>query len=241
MPLILDQFLPSGARLLIWNTLETQEELEKFIPEAEIIQLKKAYRHPLRRVQKIVTSLLLNKLCNNKRPALSYNQLGKPSFKNFQGHLSISHSKSFVGLLYHAHFSCGLDLEEPDVRILRIKDRFLNEFEKNYIVEENIIRDSLLIWSVKEALFKNIGCGGILFKEHLTVHPPETKEGDGGSGIAYYNTGTIIQKFNYAYINLEHVQVVHTIASERSLEQKHDLSTDIGSETPRAAHDGRAY
>ncbi|MFN0187365.1 MAG: 4'-phosphopantetheinyl transferase family protein [Bacteroidia bacterium] len=219
MPLLFNALLTTGARIWVWHLTETEKSLKKFLSEEEFIHISSKYHHPQRKLQKIATRLLLNHLGEGQLVNLAYNADGKPFPQEISGHISISHSKNFVGLLYHPITSCGLDLEEVDERVLRVGQRFINEQEKNWIDKEFAMRDSGLIWSVKECLFKNIEGGGILFKEHLNVEAPHLFSSDKGSGWAFYDGPMGKKIFKYHYEYLDGVLMVHTIAMEESIEQ----------------------
>ena len=212
MPIFFNSLLTTGARIWVWHLTETEETLKKFLSEEECNHISSKYHHPKRRLQKIVTSILLHHLGEGQIVSLIYNDEGKPFPQEIQGHISISHSKNFVGLLYHPLISCGLDLEEVDERVLKIGSRFINEHENNWIDKKDSMRDSGLIWSVKECLFKNIGGGGILFKEHLNVEAPHLFSSHNGSGLAKYDGQQGKKMFKYHYEYLEGVLMVHTIA-----------------------------
>ena len=214
MPLHLNTLFSSGARIWVWHATETELELKKFIKEEDFFNISKIYTHPLRRIQKIITSLLIEELGAGQIIDLEYSESGKPAARNFPGHISISHTKQFVGLLYHPLYSCGLDLEQVDARVLKIAPKFLNEVEKTWIRSENNLEDTALIWSIKESLFKNIGGGGILFKEQLEVEEPLRTSLTSGDGLAVYKKLNQVKTFKYHYEYLEAVLLVHTIAIE---------------------------
>lgn len=214
MPLYFNSIQTTGARIWVWHLTETENTIKKFISEEEFILISNTYLHPQRRLQKIATCILLHHLSEGQIVSLFYNDEGKPFPQEIDGHISISHSQHFVGLLYHPTISCGLDLEEVDERVLKIGPRFINEFENNWIDKENIMRDSGLIWSVKECLFKNIEGGGILFKEHLIVEPPHLDSSIKGAGQARYDGPMGKKMFKYQYEYLDGVLMVHTIAIE---------------------------
>lgn len=214
MPLYFNSLQTTGARIWVWHLTETEYLLKKFIPEEDFIRISNDFPHPQRRLQKIATSLLLHHLGEGQTVNLSYNDEGKPYSQEVEGHISISHSKNFVGLLYHPIVSSGLDLEEVDERVLRIGPRFINQHENNWIDKDHLMRDSGLIWSVKECLFKNIGGGGILFKEHLKVEAPVLDSIHKGSGMAGYDGPKGKKMFKYQYEYLDGVLMVHTIAIE---------------------------
>jgi 4'-phosphopantetheinyl transferase len=214
MPLYLNSLQTTGARIWVWHLAETENALKKFISEKDFNLISNNYSHPQRRLQKIATSILLQHLGEGQRVNILYDQEGKPFPKEIDGHISISHSKNYVGLLYHPLLSSGIDLEEVDERVLKIGPRFINEHEHYWIDQAHLMRDSGLIWSVKECLFKNMGGGGILFKEHLNVEAPHLVSSHNGSGLASYDGPQGKKMFKYQYEYLDGVLMVHTIAIE---------------------------
>ncbi len=214
MPLFFNSLLTTGARVWIWHLSETEDALKKFIGDEDFFNISNQYHHPQRRLQKIATAILLQYLGEGQAVRLIYSDEGKPSPSDFPGNISISHSRNYVGLLYHPLISCGLDLEEVDERVLHVGPRFINEVERKWIDNDHLMRDSGLIWSVKESLFKNIGGGGIFFKEHLIVEAPHLNSSNNGSGMAKYDGSKGKKNFNYHLEYLEGVLMVHTIAIE---------------------------
>ncbi len=219
MPLSFNQLMPSGAHIWIWHLTETKEALEKFVQKEDFDEILIRYKHPQRQLQKMAISLLTLQLGDGHIIDIQYDELGKPAPKDFPGFISISHTSHYVGLLYHPLYSCGLDLEEINERLLKVAPRFINEIEKKWLDKSNPLNDIGLIWSVKEALFKNIGGGGILFKEQLEVNKPSFIDDVSGWGWATYKKDNLLRTFEYRFINLEDVLLVHTIAieSERNI------------------------
>ncbi|MBL7922878.1 MAG: 4'-phosphopantetheinyl transferase superfamily protein [Bacteroidia bacterium] len=210
----MNTLLSSGARAWVWHLTETAGDLQKFVPAQDFQAICQAYTHERRRLQKLAIRTLLMELGDGQALDLLYDEAGKPQPKDFPGFLSISHSAHHVGLVYHPLHAVGLDLEEPDGRALKIAERFLNPLEKTWIRQEEAVRDCTLVWSVKEALFKNIGGGGILFKEHLWVHAPRFSDGISGKGEAEYRGKKQNLFFDYHVLYLEGVLLVHTIAKQ---------------------------
>lgn len=225
MPLYYNSLLNTGAHIWVWHLTETEIDLIKFIDADDFLFISNSFHHPQRRMQKIAARLLLNYLGNGQRIELEYNENGKPKMNAFQGSISISHSKNFVGLLYHPIHSCGLDLEEVDDRVVRIAPRFLNAQELKWVDATQFMMDAGLIWSVKESLFKNIGGGGILFKDHLTVYGPQYTSEKGGYGNAVYDGPKGLKNYKYEFENLEGVLMVHTIAIE--IRDRHKTPNDL--------------
>jgi phosphopantetheinyl transferase len=80
-----------------------------------------------------------------------YSESGKPLLTNSSDFISLSHSQNFIGIL-KAPFNVGLDIEEINERILKVKKRFLNEDE--ILLIGNKIENLTIAWTIKEALFK---------------------------------------------------------------------------------------
>ncbi len=95
-----------------------------------------------------------------------YGEDGKPLLSDSDEFISISHSRNFIGIL-KAPFNIGLDIEELNERILKIKERFLND-EELYMFG-NSIENITTAWTLKEAMFKLNERKGIDFRKELLV------------------------------------------------------------------------
>jgi phosphopantetheinyl transferase len=212
MPLIYDISSDDGSRVLIWRTIETEQALIKFSQKEEInIAVSIAdLRLAKRRKQKIVALLLLKKLISNTFE-LEYTDLGKPYSKDVNGEISISNTGDYVGLIYHPTHPCGLDLEIPTPKILKIAPKFVNPTEQEWLITYPNLLGIYLIWGVKECIFKAVGGGGIDFKQHLIVTCP-TGNQQSGQGIAQFKKSEQPSLFKFKYVYLDEVLMVYTIA-----------------------------
>jgi len=104
---------------------------------------------------------------------IDYTESGKPYLVNSKEYISISHSQNFIGIL-KAPFDIGLDIEEINERIIKIKNRFLNEKELKLF--DSSIENLTIAWTLKEALFKLNTRNGIDFRKELLI---EGKTDDG--------------------------------------------------------------
>ena len=104
---------------------------------------------------------------------IHYKDNGKPFLADSNDFISISHSQNFIGIL-KAPFNVGLDIEEINERITKIKNRFLNEDE--LVIFGTAIEDLTKAWTIKEALFKLNNRKGIDFRKELLI---EEKTGFG--------------------------------------------------------------
>ena len=212
MPLIQHTLLSTGAGVWIWHLTETQNDFERFLSPDDFAEILRLYPHDTRRREKMATRCLLDALQPGHRIDIQYDELGAPGLHGREGHISISHCRTHIGLLYHPLERCGLDLEEISPRVMRIAPRFLNEVEKSWIRPEKELEDTTLIWSTKEALFKTIGGGGIHFAAELTVYEPVFTYPMEGDGEALYRGAQGEKAFMYQFKYLDGVLLVHTIA-----------------------------
>ena len=95
-----------------------------------------------------------------------YNEDGKPLLTDSNDFISISHSQNYIGIL-KAPFNVGLDMEELNERILKVKKRFLNDEELGLFGSS--IENLTIAWTLKEAMFKLNDRKGIDFRKELLV------------------------------------------------------------------------
>lgn len=103
----------------------------------------------------------------NPQLEIKYSSNGKPIVGNGSKHISISHSKNHVAFAAATH-PIGIDIEEFHERILKVKNRFLNENEQK-LFDQNSIQDLTIAWSAKEALFKLNDDSRLDFKTDLII------------------------------------------------------------------------
>ncbi len=94
---------------------------------------------------------------------------GKP-FLNNGCHLSISHDGDLLAVAM-ASRPIGLDIQTPDLRVLRIQRRFMNAEEIEWVdASARQLEYATLVWACKEAVFKYFGTG-VDFAADCTVLP----------------------------------------------------------------------
>ena len=96
-----------------------------------------------------------------------YDQHRKPSFKNSNNFLSISHSNERIAVAINEANATGIDLQYITPKILGIKSKFLNEREQSKITDDSI--ELTCYWCIKEALFKIYGKKNAFLKENFEV------------------------------------------------------------------------
>lgn len=122
-------------------------------------------KSPSRKVEFLGVRVLKNQI--HPEFELTYLTNGKPVLNNALVQVSISHSRNFIAFASASH-AIGIDIEECNERILKVKDRFLNDSEKK-IFNQNSIVELTIAWCAKEAMFKLNKNDGINFKSDLII------------------------------------------------------------------------
>lgn len=169
MPLLLDTSeIQHGKRLLIWDTQESTDELITLaqLDEQEMMKLG-SIQLDKRKREWLDTRILLKTFFPNKK--LAYLDNGKPVFEDGT-HLSISHCADLVGIIVSDN-SIGMDIQNPDKKLLLIQKKFCNEQELSFVPsgEAGLIHTTI-IWSTKEAIFKVYG-ENVPFADDMTIRP----------------------------------------------------------------------
>lgn len=200
----------------LWNITESKEELEDMLHKIDRsdLTLEEHFKSEKRNFEWLATRNALALMVDAKA-GIEYDERGKPHLVNFPGHLSISHSWPYVCLFYHPDKAVGVDIELMNDRILRIRKKFVNENEDVWLKDVDVIKGLFLIWAAKEAVFKMLGGGGILFKEHLELKAVDLSN-NGKATVCFMKEKTH-QDFTIYYEFLEEMILVYTIANDEAI------------------------
>lgn len=136
---------------------------------------------------------------------LKYNNNGKPHLDK-GAYISISHSKSLIGIAWNFNFNIGLDIEEMTARITRIETRFIHDKEEaNYI---DSLSDKIKIWGIKEALIKLYDDKTLNLKNDLRVKKLELNKWIG------FRTKTPTKKIEFNTFEFDNNIIVFNTTSE---------------------------
>ena len=130
---------------------------------------------------------------------ITYDLDGKPSL-NSEFNISISHSYEIAALVISNNLKFGMDVQFKESKILNIKNKFLNEFEKLNIVGDPSIDILTMIWTSKESIYKAIGLKGISFSENIKIDKFTVKD---KIGKGYYINGAEKVKFDLRFFYLD--------------------------------------
>jgi hypothetical protein len=141
--------------------LRVDEWIENFPQKKSKISTKRIF-------EKEITTYLLSTYLPDH--ILSYNSNGKPFLEN-GGFLSISHSKSIIGIAWSFDYNIGLDIEEINDRIQKVESRFISDVEMKFAQS---LEDKTRVWTIKEALIKIYDDKTFNLKSDLIVQKTES-------------------------------------------------------------------
>ena len=101
---------------------------------------------------------------------------GAPHLPEVIERVSISHTANFMAMLLSDAPILALDIEIMERDIERIIPRFTQPSEIELYSSLGIVNPALVVWSVKECLFKAVPVDKVLFKEHFLIDRVESKE-----------------------------------------------------------------
>lgn|GEM_PF-853786 len=152
-----------------------------------------------RRTEKAAADLLLKALLRNENVSIVNDESGQPRLIGHPGHISVSHSRNIVALQYSAELHCGIDVQHFEDRVLRLKEKFLNAPELDFVnslPEAQKVKYITTCWSVKEVIYKIHGAGFIDYHEGFRIRPFRL---DGSPIRCDVSTGGIEDTFTLQY------------------------------------------
>ena len=171
MPICNQIQINNFCRLIVWKTTESLEELLQIVnlTPGETEKLN-SFGSQSRKIEFAATRCLLQ-LSLGENIQIENDEHGKPYLINSDLNISISHTKSYVGILIGDKHSVALDMEYLSDRVNRIASRFLSEAELDNIEEENKILHLYQHWCAKECLIKMYGKKDVHLIDELKIDP----------------------------------------------------------------------
>lgn len=168
MPLLINDIGPQEVRGSVWE-MSPQDPHDQMIQglSGATRSLVSAPAHPQRQREKLYARHAVRHLGLPEN--YGYSAEGKPLLPD--GHLSISHSKSFVAVA-SSGVPLGMDLQVMEDKINRIAHKFVGS-EAQWLAEKELVCLHNAIWTCKEAMYKLDGKRGLDFKAHLHVEQIE--------------------------------------------------------------------
>ena len=159
MPLLLSKQIDEVSAYAVWNIQETFSELPCISPEPLPAEF-----HPMRQAEWIVGRILAKSL--SEKFNINFNETGKPYLIESDAHISISHSFPIASGIIHLERPCGIDMERPREKHLKVQKKFINESEKKY--KSDLMR-LCAIWCAKEVVYKIFGRRFLSFRDEINI------------------------------------------------------------------------
>ena len=189
MPFLKEFIINEKTKIKLWKVIIGElspKELNK--DDKKLFKLKK---NNLLKEQFLATRKTLSN--ENSDYIITYDLDGKPIL-NSEFNISISHSYEIAALVISNNLKFGMDVQFKESKILNIKNKFLNEFEKLNIVGDPSIDILTMIWTSKESIYKAVGLKGTSISNNIKIDKVKEKD---KTGIGYYVNG--IEKFKFVF------------------------------------------
>ena len=195
MPFLKEFIINEKTKIKLWKVMLGELNPNKL--NNEEIKLFKLKKSNLLKEQFLAIRKIL--ALENSAYIITYDLDGKPIL-NSEFNISISHSHEIAALVISNNLKFGIDVQFKESKILNIKNKFLNEFEKLNIVGDPSIDILTMIWTSKESIYKAIGLKGISFSENIKIDKVTEKD---KIGKGYYINGAEKVKFDLRFFHLD--------------------------------------
>jgi phosphopantetheinyl transferase len=180
MPIFYQQDIDQSTKLAIWKIEESEDFFLSNVP------VQRNITHPHKRLQHLAGRYLLQYLFPGFPVALiKVADTLKPFLENESFHFSISHCGDFAAVIVSRDKRVGVDIEIPDPKVGRIKNKFLHldEMKEADFLTAKILRNRsftegihgtelkalTVLWSSKEAIYKWWSFGNVDFRENIRL------------------------------------------------------------------------
>lgn len=160
-----------GALLGIWQIRETENELKDLLYDASVYEEQlQVFSNEKRRLEFLAVRVLIRELTGGQK-CVGYEASGKPYLLDRSYQISISHTAGYAAVILHPHRPVAIDIERRSDRVMRVKEKFMNERELAGTDPLHPLCYTLICWSAKETLFKISNISEVDFRTHLHLTP----------------------------------------------------------------------
>ncbi|WP_116789778.1 4'-phosphopantetheinyl transferase family protein [Flavobacterium psychrotrophum] len=208
MPLYKSLTIDNNTQLLVWQNTEPLEEL------LATVSLKDVCVHKFEKMkseQHQKGFLGVRKLMQHIGYTdfdLFYDANGKPHLKDGKN-ISITHSYAFSAIIVSSKQS-GIDMEMQREKVVTIAEKFLSK-EFAYLDPthmETYMRMLIVLWGVKEAVYKMVSRKGLSFKQNIEVFKFAMEDGRGEAAYAYEE---LAARLPFYFMELEGFTLVYCL------------------------------
>ena len=141
------------TRVLVWRLDEEPPQLLALCREAGI-PVEDLMALPVKRQREKAAERLLLRQAFGRPMSLHHDEQGAPFVEGVDSNISITHTPQLVALAVDDSHVIGIDAEQcVRQQVLRVRDKFLNANEKQFISADNLAAH-VIAWTAKEAIIK---------------------------------------------------------------------------------------
>lgn len=208
MPLYKSVKITPHTQLLVWKITESLEELlagtelKTFCSDRLAGMKSEQHRKGFLSVRKLMQEVGYTDF------DMYYGADGKPHLTDGKN-ISITHSYGFSAIMI-GNENMGIDMEIRREKVIKIADKFL-EKEFSFLDPmhlEDYVRRLIVIWGVKEALYKMFSRKNLSFKQNMDVHPFHMEDGRGTATVEFEDiNGT----YHFFFEEIEDFTLVYSL------------------------------
>lgn len=164
-----DLRIVNHGMVALWRITENEKELASM---AGPVVCPEEVVHTLKRLEWLAGRATIKQLTEKMgQPynGLEKDEFGKPFLIGLSHPISLSHSYPYVAAQIHVSIPVGIDVEQPQQKLLKIAHRVLNAEEFHDAGNDPV--KHCIYWCAKEALYKIYGKRSLIFAHHLEVAP----------------------------------------------------------------------
>jgi hypothetical protein len=212
MPLYKSITVNAGTRLLIWQITESLEELALGVNLKQVCVSKMDRMKSEQHRKGFLSVRRLMQEVGYTDFDLYYDADGKPHLKDGKN-ISITHSYSFSAIIVSDR-NIGIDMELQREKVITIADKFI-EPEFAYLDPlhlEDYMRKLIVIWGVKEAVYKMISRAGLSFKQHIEVLPFDMQAASGKASVKFEKIDSV---YDFHFEEIEGFTLVYSLDNNK--------------------------
>lgn len=213
MPLYKSIIIDTDTQLLIWKNTESLEELSQQVKLKDVCSLRlKGMKSELHKKGFLGVRMLMQEIGYTDFD-LFYDTDGKPHLKDGK-YISITHSYAFSAIIISSR-EIGIDMELQREKIITIANKFI-EPEFAYLDPLHLslyMQKLMVIWGVKEAVYKMMSRSGLSFKQNIYVFPFELEEKTGTASVKFEE---INETYPFFFEEIEDFILVYCLGTKTS-------------------------
>ncbi len=189
------------ATVGIWALTETWEELAGrcMLTDYGKSQFQDCH-HAARKREFLAVRMLVKAMTGGFRD-IHYSPSGKPSLDLNGPFISITHSQNMVAVIL-SNKPAGIDAEKVGRNISDVASRFLSGYELEWTSHTADPGKALLYcWCCKEAVYKMMDAGDVVFKKTILVEPVDVKKQKTGRVLFLHDGKTVEIETRHHFAN----------------------------------------